>query len=163
MKILPATDWFVPVGNSAATMRCVLMLSCSSAAQAASLPRQRRHPHSFAEIKLSPQTHLDGNAVFAGMVPLDQAEGHDQLEALIVSTSTSDMVIQGIDGLQHTNKNGFAACGEKFSGPPESRKPMEKSALAAGRRFSVETFAQEIEAACQKCIHVCCWKEQGSA
>ena len=47
------------------------MLSCSSAAQAASLPRQRRHPHSFAEIKLSPQTHLDGNAVFAGMVPLD--------------------------------------------------------------------------------------------
>lgn len=139
--------------------------------------------------KLSHQLNLDKRVVFAGMVPPDQVGRYYQLGDLFVSASTSEtqgltymeamraglpllcrqdpclngVVTQGANGWQYTSENEFAACVGNFMQRPDCREQMRKSALAAGQRFSTETFAQEIESAYLECLHARCWKEQGSA
>lgn len=139
--------------------------------------------------KLSHQLNLGEHVVFAGMVPPDQVGRYYQLGDLFVSASTSEtqgltymeamraglpllcrqdpclngVVTQGANGWQYTSKNEFAAYVENFMQYLDYREKMRKSALAAGQRFSIEAFAQEIESAYVECLRTRCWKAQGSA
>lgn len=139
--------------------------------------------------KLSHQLNLGEHVVFTGMMPPDQVGRYYQLGDLFVSASTSEtqgltymeamraglpllcrqdpclngVVTQGANGWQYTSKNEFAAYVENFMQYPDYREKMRKSALAAGQRFSIEAFAQEIESAYVECLRTRCWKAQGSA
>ena len=139
--------------------------------------------------KLSHRLHLDGHVVFSGMVPPDQVGRYYQLGDLFVSASTSEtqgltymealragwpllcrqdacldgVVIQGANGWQYTNEHEFAACAENFMQHPDCRERMRKSASVTGQRFSIETFAQAVEAAYLECLHLRFRKVQGSA
>lgn len=139
--------------------------------------------------KLSHRLNLNGHVVFSGMVPPDQVGRYYQLGDLFVSASTSEtqgltymeamraglpllcrqdacldgVVMQGSNGWQYTNENEFAACAENFMQHPDCRERMRKSASVTGQRFSIETFAQAVEAAYLECLHLRFRKVQGSA
>lgn len=146
-------------------------------------------PERKALEKLSLRLRLDGQVVFAGMVPPDQVGRWYQLADLFVSASTSEtqgltymealhagapllcrqdacldgVVTQGVNGWQYTGEAEFAAWVEDFSRHPECREHMKKAALASGQRFSTEAFGAQVESAYVRCLHARCRKERGSA
>ena len=139
--------------------------------------------------KLSPQLHLEKHVIFAGMVPPERVGHYYQLGDLFVSASTSEtqgltymealgagvpllcrrdacldgVVIQGANGWQYTNEAEFAARAEEFIIHTEYREHMKSCARAAGLRFSVASFAQEIESAYIDCLRSHKQRERGSA
>lgn len=127
--------------------------------------------------------------LFAGMADPKEIGAYYRLGDLFVSASTSEtqgltyaeallcglpllcrrdtcldgVVIQGVNGWQYTEEADFAVCAKKFLRHPEWREQMGRSAWIAGQRFSLETFAQEVESAYLECLRARRWKEQGSA
>lgn len=66
--------------------------------------------------------------------------------------AVNGVVIQGINGRQHAEKDDLAICVEQFLKHPEGREQMGRSVWISGQRFSV-----------LECLHAHCWKARGSA